>query len=388
MTNFRVAMCAALALATCLVRPTRAGELTGAGWCFQYALVNWNPHIRLAPVMDGISVDIARNAATLDTVAEMLVRRVDDEQFDKEDVKLLAGLLVRTQSGRYRQVMEKVRASKRFAVVRDLARDYIERNRRSTADQYVPGTIDFEKLREQYISAALAVKPTEERAHQLASLTRAQTIDDLFTLLGPPQSVTTGYFRNSETLKFRRLMLAYRGAGRAVFALDDKEGWIFQSTTIDPLAFESQMPYRARAVEFGLPEDHALRMAQLTGQGVVSMKIAIQEAYELPQVPLEFLDTAAEILARDWHSPRADSAEDYYEWTIKLLAAKGGPRYTPLLQTVARAINFRNRVAHNPVKLAPGVPRTAYVPGSTDLAAQARKYPSPYPGVIYTSERL
>jgi hypothetical protein len=62
-------------------------------------------------------------------------------------------------------------------------------------------------------------------------------------------------------------------------------------------------------------------------------------------------------------------------------------RYAPLLQTVAQAINFKNRVAHNPVKPAPGAPRIAYVPGSIDLAEKARKYPSPYADVDYSSER-
>jgi hypothetical protein len=165
---------------------------------------------------------------------------------------------------------------------------------------------------------------------------------------------------------------------------------LFQSAAVDPLAFEAFMPYRARAAEFGLPDDTAIRMAQLLSRNLPAMRIVLEESYGLAQVPVEFLDTAAEILAQGWKTPGDEVAEDVYAWTIRLLTIKGGPRYAPLLAQIAeetQSLKLR-KWARLTVQKPAGIPRTRYIAGSVVLTEMAARYPSPYPGVTYTNGRL
>jgi hypothetical protein len=380
-----------MALVICACAPLHAQEQTASGWCYQYLLATWTPRTRLAPLLEGIAADPrTRTALMLDNVAQLLLDHLDDERLLKDDAKLLLSLLTRTQSGRYQRVMATVRDSQRPAVLKDMARKYMLEHKKKTVDQYLPGTIDFEPLRAEYMRMAVAVRPTEERARALNSLKTGDAIEELFALLGPPQHVATRHIRLGTNLDFRHLLLYYRGAGRAVFELDDTEGWRFHAVVADPLAYEPLMPYRARAGQFGLPDDAALNMALLTGNSVLAMKVAVEDSYHQPEVPLEFLDTAAEILAQNWKSAEAEDAVDTCAWIIRLLADKGGPRYAPLLAQVADGSNNLKlkRWAKQKVQKPAGVPRAHYVVGSVVLADQARKFPSPYPGVTYTNGRL
>jgi len=221
-------------------------------------------------------------------------------------------------------------------------------------------------------------------------MTKFGSIDEVFALMGPPQHVEALHFRFSETIKYSRLLLYYRGAGRASFGLDESGTWLFQAAVADPLAFEALMPYRERAAEFGLPDDESIRMAQLISQSMPAMRLVLEDSYHLVQVPVEFLDTTAEILAQNWKLPGDDISEDIHAWMIRLLTTKGGPRYAPLLTQIAdetKSLKLR-KWALLTVKKPSGIPRVHYVIGSVVLADQAKKFPSPYPGVTYTNGRL
>lgn len=343
-------------------------------------------------MLDGIAAEgAARNQGSLDAVAEFLLQHLDDERFSSENAKEVLALLARTRSGRYRLVMQKIRESKRPVVMKDVAREYLAANKSSETAQYAPGTVDFAALREQHIKQALAAQPTEERARALDSLQPGDPLEKLFAPLGPPQHVASGFFRVSETLNYRRLLLYYRGAGRAVFALDEKGGWKFQAAVVDPLAFEPLMPYRGRASEFGLPDDDYIRMAQLTSKGLPASRAAVEGAYRLPKVSVEFLDATAELLARQWPNAEKDEiVEDSCAWILRLLRTKGGVRYTPLFDQIGKeshSLTLRKWARMKLPRYA-DVPRSSYVIGSVPFEEWARRYPSPYPGVTYTNGRL
>jgi hypothetical protein len=381
----------AIALAACACAPVRAQERTAADWCYQYLLATWTPHDTLTPVLGGIVADPAkRNSFALDNVAQFVVDHLNDEQLSKDAAKELLGVLARTRSGRYRLVMARMQETQRPKVLRDMARDYVLEHKRKAVDEYVPGSINLASMPAEYMRVAVATVATQERAHKLDSLKKFSSIDELFALMGPPQHVEAGYYRFSETIQFRRLLLYYRGAGRAVFGLDDSGVWLFQAAVVDPLAFETLMPYHVRAAELGLADDSAIRMAQLISQSLPAMRIALEDSYNLVQVPVEFLDTAAEILAQNWKSTDDEITEDVYAWMIRLLTTKGGPRYAPLLAQIAdETKNLKLRKwARLTVQKPAGIPRARYVIGSVVLADQAKKFPSPYPDVTYTNGRL
>jgi hypothetical protein len=381
----------AIALAACACAPVHAQEQTATDWCYQYLLATWTPRDTLTPVLKGIVTDPAkRNVFALDNVAQFVVDHLNDEQLSKDAAKELLGVLTRTRSGRYRLVMARMQETQRPKVLRDMARDYVVEHKRKTVDEYVPGTIDLASLPAEYMKAAISTVATEERAHKLDSLKKLSSIDELFALMGPPQYVEARYFRFSETIQFHRLLLYYRGAGRAVFGLDDSGVWLFQAAVVDALAFEPLLPYRARAAELGLPDDAAIRMAQLISQSLPAMSIALEYSYNLVQVPVEFLDTTAEILAQHWKSADDEITEVVYAWMIRLLTTKGGPRYAPLLTQIAEEPNSLKlrRWARLTVQKPANIPRAHYLVGSVVLADQAKKFPSPYPGVTYTNGRL
>jgi hypothetical protein len=390
----------AIALAVCACTPLHAREQTAVDWCYQYLLANWESHPvlntwrarqTLTPVLKGIAADPTKqNVIALDLVAQFVLDHLDDEQLSKDEAKELVGTLARTRSGRYRLVMAMVSKSQRPKVITMMADEYVSEYQRKAVDEYVPGTIDLVSLRAGYAPAAVAALATDSRAHKLDSMTKFGSIEELFALMGPPQHVEARYFRFSDTVQFSRLLLYYRGAGRATFGLDDGGTWLFQAAVADPLAFEPLMPYRERAAEFGLPDDAAIRMAQLLSQSLPAMRLVLEDSYNLEQVPIEFLDTTAEILAQNFRSPGDDITEDVYAWMVRLLTTKGGPRYAPLLAQIAdetKSLKLRKWARLTPKKPA-GIPRAPYVIGSIVLAEQAKKFPSPYPGVTYTNGRL
>jgi hypothetical protein len=375
----------ALALVLLGGRQACAADRSGAAWTYEYLFAFWQPRVALEPAILGIAAEPASgNQGSLDVAAEFLLQHLDDEQFSSENARDVLDLLSRTRSGRYRLVMERIRASKRPPVFRDIARSFLAANKSSEAAQYVPGTVDFAALREQHIQQALAVRPTEERARLLASMTKGDSLPKLFALLGPPQHVAA-----VDVMKFRKLLLYYRGAGRAVFALDENAGWALQAAVADPLAFEMFMPYRVRAAEFGLPDDNSIRMAQLTSKGWPAIRTAIESAYRQPQVPLVFLDGTAELLAKHWPDSRDEVVEDTCAWMLRLLRMKGGARYAPLFAEIKKKSDslVLKKWVKVPLSRYPDSSGN-YVVGTVTLDELAQRFPSPYPGVTYSNGRL
>jgi hypothetical protein len=367
-----------------------ADETPPLSWVHQYALATWEPGAALIPVLDGIAADPAtRNTAMYDNVAELLSRKAGDARLKWPDSTQLITFLMRTRSGRYRDVL--AAATKRIprSKARDAAVEFVAEHRHDETPQYVPGTIDFEALRAQYLRDALAARPTDAFARQLGGLGDGTRISELFALAGAPQHVEFRHVRVSETLNFRRLLCYYRGAGRIVFGLVPDKGWVLQSVVVNPLAFELDMPYRAHATELGLPDDARVRMIQLLNGGDVGVKTAMEGTLKTQApVSLEFLDTAAQYLSENF-SPADEVADDAHAWIVRVLQERGGARYAAIITAAKRSAGSRTSTqAFAEVRKVKGITRTPYADGGISLAAQRTKYPSLYPEIQFMSGRL
>jgi hypothetical protein len=158
----------------------------------------------------------------------------------------------------------------------------------------------------------------------------------------------------------------------------------------DPLAFEQEFSYRERAQELGMPDDRALEMMQLVSGYTASMKNVVEVNYHRDSRPLEFLDTAAEILATQFQTADDPVKVDMYAWICRLLTQFGGPRYAAILQRVAAQTPDAKlkRFAQLPIEATNEAPAAPYVPGTISLAAQRAKYPPLYPASTFQSGRL
>jgi hypothetical protein len=342
-------------------------------------------------VLDGIAADPAtRNTAMYDNVAELLSRKAGDERLRWPDATQLFTFLLRTKSVRYRDVMAAAAKQVPRSKARDAALEFVAQHRRDATPQYVPGSIDFDALRAQYLRDALAARPTDAFARQLGGLSDGTDIAALFTLAGAPQHLEFRQVRVSETLNFRRLLCYYRGVGRIVFGLVPDKGWVLQSVVVNPLAFEFDMPYRAHAAELDLPDDAHVRMSQLMNGGDVGVKTAMELTLKTQApISLEFLDTAAQYLSENFRSPADEVADDAHAWIVRVLQERGGARYAAIITAAKRSDGSRTSTqAFAEVRKVKGITRTPYADGGISLAAQRVKYPSLYPEVQFMSGRL
>jgi hypothetical protein len=358
-------------------------------WTFRYSLAMSRHPNHLASVLAEIERNPAmRSESMMDFVAELLVDVSGDETFPAGSAIEVATLLSRNVSGRYCDAMRAVARISPSSKVRALAKQYVGKRARGHDAQYVPGSIDIPALREKFIADALAFKPSPALAQQMEKLPTGSSVAQLFAIAGPPQHVGSNLWRIRAQVDIRveRLSLNYRGMGRAVFDFDDELGWQLHSFIADPLAWEDAMPYRARAGQLGLIDDAALDMTRLLGAGLYGVRYELEQQYDSESVPLEFLDTTAELLLQNHASPAQPLAIDTYSWMCRLLAGKGGPRYSRVLAAVAAGTDDvkLKRFANLPRLANDDVPRTRYEPGTISLAAQRAKYPTPYPDAYLT----
>jgi hypothetical protein len=217
----------------------------------------------------------------------------------------------------------------------------------------------------------------------------------LFEWAGRPHQIVSGQTRVSDGIfihiKIQRVTFFYRGVGRVVYGYNgSKKAWLFQAVVADPLAFEQEFSYRDRARELGLVDDPTLEMIQLVSGYTASIKSVVEKNYQRQTRPLEFMDTAAEILVTQFEAADDPVKVDMHAWICRLLTMHGGRRYATILAQVAKGTDDSKlrRFAILPIEKTDEVPAEPYVPGTITLAAQRAKYPSLYPESTYQSGRL
>jgi hypothetical protein len=267
---------------------------------------------------------------------------------------------------------------------------------RDAAAAYVPGSVDIREIVREVDAAALAAKPTTEQGKHLAEF-KGETIDELFEWAGKPQQIVSDQIRATDgfliQVKIQRITFFYRGLGRVVFGYDTSpsdKGWLLQAVVADPLAFEQEFSYREHPQEHDQPDDARLEMIQLVSNYTASMRKVVELNNMRGRRPLEFMDTAAEILATQFKTADDPGQVDLYAWISRLLAEHGGSRYAAILERVAAETpdSKLRRYAGTKIAASTETPADPYVPGTISLEAQRAKYPSLYPESTFQSGRL
>jgi len=392
-----LSMLVACATAHSGVKPAREVVVTpGRLWTYQYLLVSSDSEHELAPITEHIVHHPELQVPAIgDVAAEVLLARYDDKDYPIQNKLRLIRVIAAMRSARYDAVLDRLETRTTRDEARKELRD-ARKKARDAASAYVPGTVDFHALVDTATASALAAKPTSEQGRHLAEF-KGGSIDDLFTWAGRPNQIVSGQTRVTDgiliNVKIQRIAFFYRGLGRVVFGYDNgvqDKGWQFQAVVADPLAFEQEFSYRPRAKELGMPDDRTLEMTQLVSGYTASMKNVVETSYHRDSRPLEFVDTAAEILATQFQTADDPVKVDMYAWICRLLAQRGGQRYTAILHRVAAQTSDPKlkRFAQLPLEATAGVPAEPYVPGTISLDAQRARYPSLYPESTFQSGRL
>lgn len=375
----------------------RADVPPGRLWTYQYLLVTSNTERELAPITEHIVHDPDLQEPEIgDFAAQVLLTRYDDPGYPWKNKLRLIRVIAAMQSKRYDTVLALLEA--KTPADDDEARKELKiarKKARNAADAYVPGTVDIQAIVREMDAAALAAQPTTEQGRHLAEF-KGETIDELFAWAGKPQQIASGQTRVSDGLlvqvKIQRLAFFYRGLGRVVFRYDtgpSDKGWLFNEVVADPLAFEQEMPYRAHPQDHGQPDEAHLEMIQLLSNDTEAMRKALELNNMRGARPIEFMDTAAEILATQFKSAVDPAKVDAYAWICRLLAEHGGPRYAAILQRVAAEASDSKLRRHAEQKIEPTAEYSAepYVPGTISLDAQRARYPSLYPESTFQNNR-
>ena len=383
-----------------LIAPAFAAAQVSPGrlWTYQYLLATSVTERELAPITEHIVHDPELQIPEIgDLAAEVLLARFDETDFPLQNKLRLIRVIASMESTRYDAVLDRIEARATLDAARKELRAARKKGR-AAASPYVPGTVDFRAIVREMDASALAARPTTEQGKHLASFPGG-SIDDLFAWAGKPQQIVSGQTRVTDGLlihvKVQRISFFYRGLGRVVYGFNNgtlhaEQGWLFQAVVADPLAFEEEFTYRARAKELGMPDSPTLEMMQLVSGYTASMKNVVEINYRRETRPLEFMDTAAEILATQFQTANDPVTIDMYAWICRLLTMHGGPRYAAILQRVAAETPDAKlkRFARLPIEETTEVPNEPYLPGTLSLAAQRAKYPPLYPESTFQSGRL
>jgi hypothetical protein len=361
-------------------------------WTYQYLLATAQSERELAPVIEHIIEDELPDTELSDFAAEVLLARAGDASYPAANKSGLLRVLAAAKSHRYDTVRRRLREQSRTESGASWTPSANWRFLRDNEAEYVPGSIDPRRFLAAVEADALAFEPTTARGERLAQFPGG-SVEELFEWAGRPHHIVSQQNRSSDgiiTVKFQHLTFYYRGLGRVVYSYRATQGdWLFRAVVADPLAFETELPYRARAADLGLPDTPTLELIQLLSDYTISMKLAIERSYRRGAPSLEFLDTAAEILATQFQSSNDPVRLDMYAWICRLLTQHGGPRYTAVLRNVAQNGDPElRRFAELPLAKVAEVPATPYVPGAISLAAQREKYPPLYPQSTFQGGRL
>jgi len=361
-----------------------AAEVSPRTWTYQYVFATSTEAAQFDPLVRHIrDHEELQKRELIDYVAEALVSPTN--KLRKEAVIVLLEGLEEFGSPRYRDVVAKVESGARAAEVKALAGKLAKKYRKVEEAQYVPGSIDFARLRAEFTRTALATVPDDAQASRLASVPLESSIEKLFTIAGPPQSVLSAQTLVTDAVlvhvRVQRLWFYYRGVGRALFQYVTGKGWQLREVLLEPEAFEAYMPYRTPALMPGVISDQALAFTQLLSNRPISMKVAASASWRGAKPEPAFLDAVAEVLLKNHRTAEDWESVDAYAWMCRLLATYGGPRYANVLKRVksyARSGKLR-KYADLKIEKVNAENTAPYVAGSVSLDALRAQYPPLYP---------
>jgi len=396
-------------IATLLFIATTQSPSFGANlaleWTYQYALANTERGLDVRYILANIEADATlREAPMLDLIAEVALFNASNLPFSQVDLRRITKVIVRSENPRYALAMNRLAAktegpgaymedsAKQREDLHELADLFAQRHAKAQAPQYQPGSIDIAAMRNRYFAASLTGKHSTEQARALLALPATATIDDVFTIAGPPEFVTIGrssmnrrgygyQLRNVDQMFFH-----YRGLGRVMLFYDHGVGWQVGEVIADPLRFEPLMPYRADPARYGQPDEVTLRIHEVLSGSHFDIRRALEAARVSTEMPPELYDTAAEVLLAGFEHD--NSAEAMSTWVAICSALAREPeRYADVLAAVAAKTSHPDllSVSANVHAYEEPTVGSRYVPGSLSLEAQRHKYPPLYPSTLIGS---
>jgi hypothetical protein len=393
-------------MAACALLATAAPALAedaGLRWTYEHLLVAADRGTGLDNVISHIENDPAlHDQRMLDVVGEVVAVDAKHAPFSQLHLQWLAQILDKSGGARYALVFTELArvtgpsGSTLFMGQRKREREELNRMAmklhkkylKRRADHYVPGTIDLAAMRREYEAAMLAAHHTTDQARQLLALRFHATFDEVFAIAGKPEMMSLGNdpytwrdqftWRGTQIVALDELYLYYRGLGRVRFTWEQTGGWHFSQFIADPLRFEREFPYRAEPAAHGQPDENTLLMLELLSEAFPNVQRAAELGLKHSELPLEFSDTAAEILARGYADSTTSESDAAYIAICRMLMRHNVFRYGKLLATVSE------KSGDSTLRQAIGIVHVmddadSYVPGTISLDAQRRKYPPLYP---------
>jgi hypothetical protein len=310
-------------------------EFEARTWSYQSAIATAESLQEIEPlliVLDQRPDLIGKSA--LDFLAEVAHAGLPNGNHDRVIRRKIIKALADRAIPRYYTLLKTISQETEWTQARDDARMAASgKAPPDSVEQYQPGSINLVAFREKLIADALAFQPSDALAKKLATLKSRSSLETLFALMGRPQAVESGARFWPRGAQAPTMNLVYRGIGRVFFHYHRKIGWYSHHITIDPIAYEQFMPYRARAAELGMPDDTTLRRMQLLSLDPVAFQVAASnlENWE-GRPPRELLDLAAERLLRDSLQPLKRPHLLALVSICRTMRLKGGPGYEEVLK--------------------------------------------------------
>jgi hypothetical protein len=380
-----------LALVACFALPPLAAAEDARTWSLKVVIATVTDETQRLTTLAAVIADpTLRNADMCDFVADALSEVLTGKR-DAPAMKATRGEYVRilancVNAARYRGLLLRTSEFARAVAISNYVDNYMKRIRGSEAEQYPGRATGLREFREELIRGALDARPTQAQAEAIATLPASAKMDDFFAAAGKPAFVRPNYRTYSSpvvSVNVRQLVVFWRGIGYATFDYQREPGvWYFHEFVGDPMAFEGEMPYRAKAAELGLPDDNSIALAQLLTLTPAAMRAAAQSQYGSGKPSSEFMDTAAEVLIRNHARANSPDLIDAHGWICNVLADHGGGRYAALLAEVAESTadpKLKRYASQTSKSKSASV--QPYIKGTVRLEEQKTKYPSLYPEV-------
>ncbi len=148
------------------------------------------------------------------------------------------------------------------------------------------------------------------------------------------------------------------------------------------------MPYRRQAKKLGLISDQYLHIAMLMSATPSSIKTVSEKIHNNGGENTELLDTAAELLITGFMESDDPLMIDSYSWLCKLLAKKGGDRYSDVLRFVEDNTSNKKLLRYARTKIASSTTILSDRYKLGDMSLEKSKAKSPYPNLHMIKGRL
>lgn len=362
--------------------------LSSSEWAYRHTLLHNPSRSNARAVASSIKIEgVDSSKEFLDTIAELIVRDSQNNETSKA-TPILLQILRRSKRSeertfyRYYELLSELTSDRKkydlgkldSKVQRDIR---VMKYKAKSMPQYKMGDTSLEEVAASYIEQSNLALSENKNGNALASVHPEMSLDEIYDHLGKPTSASIKKI-NAARLNIIYLWLHYLGQGELSFRLKGTQ-WRLASVSIPGLEPESSdsEPQSGSAVSALQGSD--LVYTTLMHGSIFHLQTTIKGLYKHSEIDVGILDTVAEMLATNYMNVEGRLEVDTYAWMCKLLANKGGPRYTGVLDHVRNTSN-QNRIKKNAepaTEAVPGIPLERYQMGSLDLAEMKARYPLP-----------